>query len=98
MSYVPSVQADMIELEKRRLWSVQGYGADEMTAKGLYDMVKGPAVRATFMGLTSWGVARLAKAQPKVAMKIGLITGGIELLVSLGSNWLKKELEKTQQV
>lgn len=92
--YVPSRQADEIMMEKRYLHSVQGYG--EFTAEKVYDMTKEPIVRALFMGLTSYGLAKLVKAQPKVAKRIGLVTGGMEFIISVGSNWLKEELKKAK--
>jgi hypothetical protein len=94
MSYVPSRQAEEIAIEKRYLHSVQGYS--EFDAKKVYEMGKEPLVRALFMGFTSWGLARLVKAQPKVARRIGLVTGGMEFIISMGSNWLKQELAKAQ--
>jgi hypothetical protein len=96
MSYIVSRQTEAIAAEKRNLWNVQGYGAFD--ASNIYAMTKEPIVRAVFMGLTAWGLARLVKAQPKVAKRIGLVTGGMEFIISVGSNWLKGELAKTQAV
>lgn len=98
MSYIPSTQAEDIALEKRELWSVQGYGAENggIDVGGMYEMVKEPTIRAVFMGFTSWGLARLVKAQPKVAKRIGLVTAGMEFLISVGSEWLRQELKKVQ--
>lgn len=94
MSYVPSRQAEYIAAEKRELWNVQGFGAFD--ASKIYSMSKEPLVRAVFMGLTSWGLARLVKAQPKVAYKLGLVTAGMEFIIGVGSAWLKQELAKAQ--
>lgn len=70
---------------------VQGFGLD---AGKIWEMSKDPLMRGLFIGLTSWAIAKAVGADKSISRRIGLVSGGVEAILTAGSSWLANEIKK----
>lgn len=91
----PNVYDFDVSAIDRTYSQILGYGAFD--TEKVKSMTKEPVVRALFVGLTAWSLAKLVRAQPNVAKRIGLVSGGMEFIISMGSLWLAKRLEEQKK-
>ncbi|MBU2515911.1 hypothetical protein KJ966_31715 [bacterium] len=67
-----------------------GFGLD---ASGIYDTVKGSALKSLMSGVIAWGLASAVGATPTVARRIGIVSGGVDLIVGVAMTVLRGDVQ-----
>jgi hypothetical protein len=86
-----------VAAEDKLYKGVRGYGGLGLDATELWSMSRQPLLRGLLVGATAWAISKAVGADKKIARRIGLVSGGVEAIMSAGSGWLSKQIEAQLQ-